>query len=243
MPRSIFRLFPLLILCLLLSGCSALNPFSSKGPETAEELLRAGEQAMEEGSYGRAAKYYQRIQEDHPFSPQTQEAELGLADARFEQGKYSVAESAYRGFESLYPGDPKIPYVLYRIGQANLQQHSSIDLSQRAVQEAEEAFTRLAQAYPDSEYAPRAESRLQECRRLQTHHEVHVADFYMRTGKYQAAWQRYRYVLDSFEGLEEDVADYARARSREAYYLSLRQASEEIRAAKRGSWRQWFQWL
>jgi len=244
MPKKASILLCLLLSCLILGGCSALNPFaSSRYSGTAKELFQAGEGAMEDGEYADAAKYFQSIKEDHPFSRYAAEAEIGLADAYFQQEKYTAAESAYKEFDSLYPGDPKIPYVLYRIGVVNLRQYTSIDLSQRAVQEAAEYFTRLIQAHSGSEYAAKAKARLEKCRSLEAYHEIHVADFYMRTQKYQAAWLRYRSVLQNSSDLKKELTEYARKKSQEAYYLSLRQASEEVRTAKRGSWKQWFDWL
>ena len=241
------RRFPLLLLagliCLMLSGCAALNPFSSsEGPESATELLQAGKKAMEKGNYRQAVKYYQRIQEDHPFSPQTTEAGLGLADAYFQQEKYSAAESAYKEFESMHPGHPEIPYVLFQIGRTNLKQFISIDLTQESVQQAEEYFTRLVQAYPQFEDANEAEELLARCRRLRARHEVYVADFYMRTEQYRAAWKRYSSIPGTYANMEE-LTSYARSRATEAYYRYLLQASEKVWTAQRGSWRQWFDWL
>ncbi|MCF8029282.1 MAG: outer membrane protein assembly factor BamD [Desulfohalobiaceae bacterium] len=241
------RRFPLLLfiglICLMLSGCGALNPFSSsKEPDSAAALLQAGKRAMEKGNYKQAAKYYQRIKEDHPFSRQTTEAGLGLADAYFQQEKYSAAESAYKEFESMHPGHPEIPYVLFRMGRANLKQFTSIDLTQDNVQQAEEYFTRLVQAYPQSEFANEAERYLARCRRLIAQHEIYVADFYMRTEQYRAAWKRYSSILDSYDDLKE-LTSYARSRATEAYYRYMLQASEKVRTALRGSWREWFDWL
>lgn len=244
MPRR-FPALPLVLLLvtLVLSGCGALNPFSgSKGPDTSQALLEAGQKAMEEGDYSQAAEYFQRIKEDHPFSRETAEAQLGLADAYFRQDKHSKAESAYKEYESLHPGDPEIPYVLFRIGRCNLRQFVSIDLSQQEVREAEEYFTRLVQAYPQSEHTGEAREQIQKCRKLRAYHEVYVADFYMRTEKYRAAWRRYTHVRDNFTNLEKCV-EYARERAREAYFLALKQSSEEARIANRGSWKEWFNWL
>lgn len=243
MPKRIPILLFILLGCLIFSGCSSLNPFSSsKSFETPAELFRAGEKAMDKGDYGEAAKYFQRIKEEHPFSRRIAEAELGLADAYYRQGKYSAAEDAYKEFESLHPGSPEIPYVLFRIGRANLKQFKSVDLSQQEVREAEKYFTRLVQAYPQSEYVPEAREYISQSRSRRAQHQIYVADFYMRTEKYRAAWLRYSSVIENFQDLGE-VATYAGSRAREAYYLSLKQASEETRVAQRGSWKQWFDWL
>ena len=241
MPK--YYSLPLIILLgLFLCGCSMLGFHSELESATASELLQAGKKAMQKGDYAEAAEYFQRMKENHPFSRQIAEAELGLADAYFRQEKYSAAESAYKEFESLHPGNPKIPYVLYRIGRSNLKQFVSIDLSQEEIRQAEEYFTRLVQAYPQSEYTPEAREYIRKCRSRRVQHEIYVADFYMRTGKYKAAWLRYRSVLEEHKGLGE-IVPYAQKRAREAYYLSLQQASEEARIANRGSWRQWFDWL
>ena len=243
MAKRIPLLLFIVLGCLILSGCSSLNPFSSSESfQRAEELYQAGKRAMDEGDYGQAAEYFQQIKEDHPFSRWIAEAELGLADAYYRQEKLSAAESAYKEFESLHPGSPEIPYVLFRIGRANLKQFKSVDLSQQEVREAEKYFTRLVQAYPQSEYVPEAREYILQCRSRRAQHAIYVADFYMRTEKYRAAWLRYSSVLEKYEDLDEYAA-YAKSRTREAYYLSLKQASEEARIAKRGSWKEWFDWL
>ncbi len=241
MRRSLSCFLFLVAGAVFFSGCGGLF-VSPDPPQTAEELYRAAEQAMENESYETAVEKYQEIRVEHPFSPYTQEAELGLADAYFKQGEYEAAESAYKEYESRYPGDPEIPRVLYRIGRANLEQFRSIELNTESVEEARQYFTRLIQTRPESEYVDKAREALERSRRYLARHEILVADFYMRTGKYKSAWRRYYGVQTEFQDLE-GLKEYAQLRAKEAYFLSLMQSSESTRAAHEGSWRDWFQWL
>lgn len=243
MAKRIWLLFLLGLGLMTLSGCGVIDYFFLQPPaDTAQELVQAGNRAMQDKDYDSAIEYYQELKERYPFSPYAPEAELGLADAYFLDGQMRAAEEAYKEFESLHPGSEEIPYVLFQIGRANFKQFKSIDLPQENITEALEYFTRVVQGYPGSEYTDRAESFITKCRRFQAEHELFVADFYWRREEYLSAWKRYTYVLQNFHGLE-DIRSYAADRSHQAYYLYQVQRSEQERAAQRGSWKQWFEWL
>ncbi len=243
MNKGIWLLLALGLALLPLTGCGMIDYFFLQPPtDTAQELVQAGNRAMQDKDYDEAIEYYQKLKERYPFSPYTLQAELGLADAYFLDGQMRAAEGAYKEFESLHPGSEDIPYVLFQIGRSNFKQFKSIDLPQENITEALEYFTRVVQGYPESEYAEKSEDFVTKCRRFQAEHELFVADFYWRRGEYLSAWKRYRYVLQNFQELE-DIRAYASDRSHQAYYLYQVKRSEQERAEQRGSWKQWFRWL
>ncbi|MFW5932282.1 MAG: outer membrane protein assembly factor BamD [Desulfohalobiaceae bacterium] len=244
----------LLLAVLLLGGCGSANGFFGgqysaikdyfwgQEPETAREMLQAGEEAFQDEDYREAIKQFRRIKERFPFSPQAAQAEIRLADSYFEAGQYEGAIQAYKEFESLHPGHERLPYVLYRIGQANLRQFKSIDLPQDNVREARQYFSRLEQSFPGSEYADQAREKREQCERHLAQHEIFVADFYWRTKRYLPAWKRYQNVLQDFPE-QQEIRDYARERSSLAYYRYMQEQAEEMRVQDEGSWKEWFDWL
>ncbi|MBP3730498.1 MAG: outer membrane protein assembly factor BamD, partial [Mailhella sp.] len=69
---------------LLLNGCAFIDEFFISPPEdTVQEIFEAGNEAMRDKNYIGAAKYYERIKEEFPFSPYAIESELSLADAYY----------------------------------------------------------------------------------------------------------------------------------------------------------------
>lgn len=241
--HQIIRIALLAALLLCVNGCGVIDYFLLPPPEdTAQELFEAGQEAMKTKDFPAAAEYFTKLKDRYPFSPYTPQAEIGLGDAYFMGQDYGQAAEAYKEFETLHPRHEQISYVLYQIGKSYFHQFRSIDMPQAHVAEAIEYFTRLAQVYPDSKYAPEAKEYVARCRRYMAEHEVFVADFYWRTERYSAAWRRYRYVSENFADLPE-VAQYAAKRAELAYLRSQESASQQERERSQGSWKQWFDWL
>lgn len=241
--KRILSLLGIAVMALWLGGCGVIDYFYLPAPEdTAQELYEGGQEAMKDQRYDDAAEYFTKLKDRYPFSPYTPQAELGLGDAYYMDGSYAEAADAYSEFESLHPRHEQMPYVLYMLGKSYYKQFKSIDMPQDFVGQAIESFTRLVQSYPGSKYEEEAQSLILECRRYMAEHEIFVADFYWRTERYGAAWERYHYVMDNFQDLPE-VVDYATKRADLAWVRHRAMTSEEEREDVQGSWKDWFDWL
>lgn len=241
--KTIARPLVLAVLLATATGCGVIDYFFLPPPEdTAQELFEAGNEAMREKRYDRAAEYFIQLKDRYPFSPYAVEAEMGLADAHYLDGEYELAEDAYKEFEALHPRHEQTPYVVYQIGMSNFSRLTSVDRPTTHITEALEYFYRLRDSYPDSEYADKAAEHIVACRRILAEHEVYVGDFYWQQEEYGAAWARYIYVVQTFSDIE-DLAAYA-DRMAEMAYLRYRadESAEELRA-KEGSWKDLFDWL
>jgi outer membrane protein assembly factor BamD len=227
----------------IVSGCGPVDSYFLPPPEdTAQEILEAGRSAMEEGKHKRAARYFSSLKERYPFSPFAVEAELRLGDALYLAGDYSEAVDAYKEFETLHPGHEAIPYVLLQIGEANRKRFKSIDLPQEHVQEALEYYTRVIETYPEAGLNEDALEGIEACRRYIAEHEIFVADFYWRTDRYGAAFQRYTSIAQNFRDLR-DVHQYALRRAEASYFRHQRTVTETRRREKEGSWKDYFAWF
>ena len=232
-----------LLVCLLLSGCGLIDEyFLPVSEDTVQEIYENGNDAMRAGEYAKAAESYARIKDDYPFSPYAVEAELSLADAYFLNKKYAEAAEAYRDFETLHPRHSAIPYVLYQLGMSLKSTYRSVDQASTEVAEALEYFQRLEQSYPGTEYAEKAHEQIAECRSLLAQREVYIGDVFWSMGNYQAAWTRYRYVLENY-GDVTDVAEYARKKGESAYLRFRENSAEAEREKRQGSWKDYFRGL
>ncbi|MGE4505332.1 MAG: outer membrane protein assembly factor BamD [Desulfovibrionaceae bacterium] len=227
-----------------LSGCSLIDYYFLPPPEdTAQELYEAGVDAMRDKNYADAAEYFVKIKDRYPFSPYTERAEIGLGDAYFLDEQYALAADAYKEFEVLHPRHEQTPYVLYQVGLSNYRMFRSLDLRQENISEAIEYFTRVVDAYPDTEFARQAQENILKSRRIQCEHEVYIADFFYRTQKYGPAWNRYKFVVENFADIT-DLQEYARNRAQYAYFEYQKTLSEQERARVHGGWLQWLKdWL
>ncbi len=226
-----------------ISGCGVIDYFFLKPPQdTAQELMEAGNQAMQTENYHKAIDYFSELKEKYPFSPFSTQAELSLADAYYLDEQYMSAENAYKEFESLHPGHESIAYVLFQIGKCNFEQFKSIDLPQDNIQEALQYFRRIAESYPDSDYASKAREYIKKCRSYEAKHELFVANFYWRRHQYLAAWKRYQYVISNYQGLPE-IISYAKKMKELSYFKHQEKSSKDTWSKQEGGWKEWFDWL
>ncbi len=227
----------------LLSGCGLLDYYFLPPPEeTAQELYEAGMDSMADKDYSEAVEYFTKLKDRYPFSPFTVDAELALGDAYFLDEEYLMAADAYKEFEALHPAHPEMPYVLYQIGLSNFQMFRTIDLRQSNVRDGLEYFYRVKEQFPESPYAAAAEEYIVKSRSILAQHELYIADFFWRTGRYGAAWKRYSYVVENFPDLPE-LHEYARKRAEHSYFEYQKEESAEKRDETYGTWKDYFEWL
>ena len=236
-------LMGMLACSLFLNGCAFIDEYFLPPPEdTVQEVFEAGNDALRDKNYRQAAAYFNRIKEEHPFSPYAIRSELALADAHFLDEEYWMAAEAYRDFETLHPRHEAIPYVLYQLGMSLKNTYTSIDRSAAEVKEALEYFTRLQQEYPDTEHGMKAAEQISACRKTLAQREIFIANVFWGMENYQAAYSRFQHVVQTYPDAKEE-ADYARTKG-EAAYLKFRQwQAQAIREHQEGSWKDWFSWL
>lgn len=237
------RLFSVLILCSVISGCGIIDLVALPPPEdTAQELFEAGNDSMRDKDYVSASRYYSKLKDNFPFSPYAIEAELSLADCYFLDEEWGPAVEAYKEFESLHPRHQAIPYVLFNIGMANMNGYPSIDRPVTQIEEAYSYFQRLRESYPLTEYAEVATERMKECRKIMAEHELFYADFYFRMERYTSALVRYKHVIEEFQDVPELHA-HASEKAKAAFVRDREQRAEKTREGREGSWKEWFKWL
>ncbi len=193
---------------------------SSTIDQNAEQLAVEGMEKMRQKDYDAALKAFQKLKEQYPYSKYAILAELKLADAHFHKRDYAEAAIAYEEFARLHPRNEVIPYVLYQIGMSHFLSFSTIDRDQGETQRAMEAFQRVIQAFPETQYAKKAQVQLFECQKRLVAHEFYVGRFYFRQKRYQSAKER----------LERISTAYPEAVRELGYEDSVREMLEVARA-------------
>lgn len=181
--------------------------------KSAEQLALEGMQEMQKKNYDDAIKAFQQLKERYPYSKYAMLAELKLGDARYFNKEYTEAAIAYEEFARLHPRNEVVPYVLYQIGMCHFLLFSAIDRDPEETRLAMEAFERLMQAYPQSEYARRAKQQYFECQKRIVAHEFNVGRLYYIMKEYQAARNRLETISQKYPeavrelGYEKEVAE------------------------------------
>jgi outer membrane protein assembly factor BamD len=201
--------FPLVLLAVLIgsSGCSSLSMpsvpwFKSAAPvdPTAEALFAEGSRYLNEKKYARAIDVLQKLKSGHPFSPLLTETELKVADAYYLNQQYPEAITAFKEFQSLHPTNENISFVILRLGQAHLNQFTSIDRDQKNTEIAKGYFETVITNHAKSPHAPEAAEKLAKCIQYLSEHEFNVAIFYHQQEKYPAARDRFEEIIRKYKG-------------------------------------------
>jgi outer membrane protein assembly factor BamD len=167
--------------------------------DPAHELYNEGVVLATGGSFRDAAKRFEEVDRQHPYSELARKAVLMSAYARFEAGDYDGAVSAAQRYVTLHPGSPDAAYAQYIIGESYFQQLPIVKRDQEATERALQAMNDVIQKYPDSEYAEEARRKVKVAYDQLAGKEMEVGRFYMKQAKFLAAVNRFRYVVENYQ--------------------------------------------
>ncbi len=194
-------LAPALVAALLplLAACSGTGNGDEYIERTAEELFAEGEQQLNDGNYEDAAKAFEEVERQHPYSQLAVRGQVLAGYAYYEGQLYEEAISALRTFIELHPGNPDVPYAHYLIGMSYYERISDVGRDQEMTQEALEAFGELVRRYPDSEYSRDAELKMDLAFDHLAGKEMEIGRYYQKRGEYVAAINRFRNVVEAYD--------------------------------------------
>jgi outer membrane protein assembly factor BamD len=107
--------------------------------------------------------------------------------------------SAAQRFIDLHPGHKDVPYAFYLIGVSHYEQMSDVGRDQKMTEEALRAFEELIRRFPDSTYARDASLKIDLARDHLAGKEMEIGRYYLRQGKYIAAINRFRNVIERYQ--------------------------------------------
>ena len=185
-----------------MSGCSTIKGFFDPSvPDDidfklpAETLVKNGMDEYNRGKYFMALEYFNKVLENHRFTPQALMAELKVADCSFYMENYIEAHMYYEKFQEMHPTNEAIPYVMYQKALCYYKRIDTIDRDTTGGLKAIENFQQLLKVYPDSPYAEDARSKIAASKEFLADHEYGVAKFYIRTDQYGQAIIRLKYLV------------------------------------------------
>jgi outer membrane protein assembly factor BamD len=180
-----------------LAGCSQDNPL--QGDHTVAELYKAAKDQMADENYTAAAKIFDAVEQQHPYSIWATRAQLMAAYAYYEALRYDDAIDALTRFIELHPGNPHVDYAYYMRAICYYEQIADIRRDQRASQQAYEGFTEVIRRFPDSEYAHDSLYKMDLTRDHLAAKEMDIGRWYESQGNYIAAVNRFKTVVDRFQ--------------------------------------------
>src|SRR3954452_5665457 len=162
-------------------------------------LYAAAKRTMDQGDYERAAKLFDEVERQHPYSVWARRAQLMSAFNYYLAHKYTDAVSSAQRFVTIHPGNAEAPYAQYLIAMSYYQQIDDVNRDQTNTQQASSAFEDLIRRYPETRYAADARIKIDLIKDHLAGKEMEVGRFYQRSGQWLAATYRFRTVIDQFQ--------------------------------------------
>ena len=162
-------------------------------------LYSQAKQWSDEGRYEDAAKLFDEVERQHPYSVWARRAQLMSAFSYYMAQKYPDAVSSAQRFLTIHPGNKDAPYASYLIAMSYYQQIEDVTRDQKITQQASDSFNELIRRYPQSRYAADARLKLDLINDHLAGKEMEIGRFYQRSGQWRAAATRFREVIDKYQ--------------------------------------------
>ena len=208
--RSVAVIVTLFVASLIV-GCGLLPEDKDETAGwSANKLYAEAKDALNESSYAKAIKYFEKLESRYPYGRYAQQAQIDIAYAYWKDQEPASAIAACDRFIKLHPNHPNVDYVYYLRGLINFNENLGImgaisnqDMTERdpkGARESFDAFRELVTRFPESKYTPDAILRMKYLVNALASLELHVARYYMKRGAYLAAANRAQYTVTNYPG-------------------------------------------
>jgi outer membrane protein assembly factor BamD len=208
-PRRISRLLMLACIALPLGACSGLGnfnlPFMSvtadqPPDEPAEKLYNEGVYLMNQKSdYKDAAKKFEEVERQHPYSEWARKALIMTAYSRYEAREYDEAVIAARRYVTLHPSTPDAAYAQFLIGSAYYDQIPDVTRDQQRAERAIAALEEVTRKFPTTEYAVASKQKIAMARDQLAGKEMLIGRYYMTRKDFTGAINRFKIVVTQYQ--------------------------------------------
>lgn len=164
-----------------------------------EDLYNEAFDLMLNGDYAPAARGFEEVERQHPYSVWATKAQLMAAYASYQNNDYDEAVLAAERFIELHPGNPDTAYAHYLIGLSYYEQISDVGRDQRNTELALDAFEEITRRYPESKYARDSVLKISLARDHLAGKEMEVGRTYQDLEFYLAAINRFRNVVVDYQ--------------------------------------------
>jgi outer membrane protein assembly factor BamD len=198
--RRAGRALAITALSLLLWSCGL---FDEEQPEYFEQpvetLYNNAVNAMLAGDLSEAARLFDEVERQHPYSTWAAKAQLMAAYANYQANKYDEAINALDRFIQLHPGNKDVAYAYYLKAISFYEQISDVRRDQRATQQALAALNELVRRFPESRYTRDAKLKIDLARDHLAGKHMDIGRYYLKQDEFLAAINRFQLVIRDYQ--------------------------------------------
>jgi outer membrane protein assembly factor BamD len=187
-----------LLLAVVLASCS-----SSKNEayieKPVDDLYNKAMDALVEENYSTAAKTFDQVESQHPYSVWATKSQLMQIYSLYQDGKYDEAIIAADRFIQLHPGHKDVAYSYYLKAICYYMQIVDVGRDQKLTELALKSLDDVVRRFPDSKYARDAKLKLDFTRDHLAGKEMDIGRYYLKRAEYLAAMNRFKRVIDNYQ--------------------------------------------
>ncbi|MEX2126904.1 MAG: outer membrane protein assembly factor BamD [Xanthobacteraceae bacterium] len=191
-----------ILLAVSLGGCANFfgdDKQSLLPDEPADKLYNEGLTLLNRKEYEDAAKKFEEVDRQHPYSEWARKSLLMSAYTYYEIGKHEETIQAARRYVALHPGSPDAAYAQYLMASSYYDQIPDITRDQERTVRAMRALDEVVRKYPDTEYAESARRKVEVARDQLAGKEMLVGRYYLDRRNYTGAINRFKAVVTQYQ--------------------------------------------
>lgn len=196
-PRGSF--LASLAVILLLAGCANDDDLPLDQELPVEELYNRALDTLLAGDRDRAAKLFDEVERQYPYSPWATKAQLMAGYSFYLGQKYDETVAAMDRFIQLHPGHPDVVYAHYLKAISFYEQISDVGRDQKMTESALESLQVVTRRYNQSVYARDAQLKADLAVDHLAGKHMEIGRYYLRRGEHLAAINRFREVIRDFQ--------------------------------------------
>jgi outer membrane protein assembly factor BamD len=187
------------VLLLALAACAGDAKNQAYIEKPVDDLYNKAMDALVEENYTAAAKTFDQVESQHPYSVWATKSQLMQVYALYEDGKYDDAIIAADRFIQLHPGHRDVAYAYYLKSICYYMQIVDVGRDQKLTELALKSLDDVVRRFPDSKYARDAKLKLDFTRDHLAGKEMEIGRYYLTRQEYLAAMNRFKRVIDSYQ--------------------------------------------
>ncbi len=197
LPRAAW--FGLVLMAAVLTGCSGDDAKEVPPDLPAEDLYAQGQNFLAEGNFKEAAKSFEEVERQHPYSQWATRGQIMAAYSYYEANQYEELVAASERFIDLHPGHKDVAYAYYLMGMCYYEQISDVGRDQEMTQRSQESFDELIRRFPESAYSQDAQLKVDLIRDHLAGKEMEIGRYYQRREFWLASINRFQAVVENYQ--------------------------------------------
>ncbi len=186
------------VLLIALAGCgNSRNEAYIEKP--VDDLYNKAMDALVDERYSEAAKTFEQVESQHPYSAWATKSQLMGVYSLYENGNYDQAIIAADRFVQLHPGNRDVAYAYYLKAICYYMQITDVGRDQKTTELALKSLDDIVRRFPDSKYARDAKLKLDFTRDHLAGKEMEIGRYYLNRGEYLAGMNRFKRVIENFQ--------------------------------------------